>query len=681
MLELRYELAVEKLHNIADEDLNMQYSDYCRSVASYLLMVTDVYELIRSDKYKSLDLKEKQALNAGLYHELKDEYDKSYLNPSYASDKLGDKIGAVLSSVYAECQACVSYAYRQDIEDLLIRMELFIQIYVILTSEDDGIDTLTAVKDAIGSFSYDYLELFTERQLSDRYIYKPTLAGEIIEKADLTSIDYLYDYGDYISDNECKLVRFMNTLSDEEIDRMASVYTEGYRLGFIVTGKDLSIKDTVEIRYFIGFERMVRRAVELFASIGLKSVICPAEVSVYNGRKSVKNGLYGTIPNRQFEYDHENDKALFFDKRYMERRIEALHKALESQKSELALFGGPAVIESFGESPFIPESKSVVIKPDEKTRKLFNEYTSRSVTMLGDYIKNEERSFTIIAFPIPDIGDRFEEIFRETIGINTLDYEMYRDMQQIIIDQLDKAEKVHIRGKDGNLTDLTVALITLNDPEKETAFENCVADVNIPVGEVFTSPRLEGTDGLLHVKYVYLNGRPYKNLKLWFVNGCVKDYSCDNYEEESKNREYIREHLLFNHETLPMGEFAIGTNTVAYKATKKYSLENVMPILIAEKTGPHFAVGDTCYSREEDVMTYNPDGKAIVARENSFSALRDTDPEKAYFNCHTDITIPYDELGAVSAIDGSGGVHDIIRDGLFVLEGLESLNEPLRQIV
>ena len=42
----------------------------------------------------------------------------------------------------------------------------------------------------------------------------------------------------------------------------------------------------------------------------------------------------------------------------------------------------------------------------------------------------------------------------------------------------------------------------------------------------------------------------------------------------------------------------------------------------------------------------NTDGKEIVARENEKSRLRDTDPEQAYFNVHTDITIPYDEISA-----------------------------------
>lgn len=62
----------------------------------------------------------------------------------------------------------------------------------------------------------------------------------------------------------------------------------------------------------------------------------------------------------------------------------------------------------------------------------------------------------------------------------------------------------------------------LKDPAKETIFENCVADVNIPVGEVFTSPVLEGTNGVLHVTKVFLNGLEYKNLEIIFENGRIK---------------------------------------------------------------------------------------------------------------------------------------------------------------
>ena len=100
-----------------------------------------------------------------------------------------------------------------------------------------------------------------------------------------------------------------------------------------------------------------------------------------------------------------------------------------------------------------------------------------------------------------------------------------------------------------------------------------------------------------------------------------------------------------------------------------------LPILIVEKTGPHFAIGDTCYSHEEDAVRYNPDGKVIIARENEVSALRHTDINKAYFNCHTDITIPYDEIKALIACTNEGEEIYIIKDSRFELKGLDKLNE------
>ena len=145
----------------------------------------------------------------------------------------------------------------------------------------------------------------------------------------------------------------------------------------------------------------------------------------------------------------------------------------------------------------------------------------------------------------------------------------------------------------------------------------------------------------------------------------------------TENKKYIEDNVLYHHKTLPMGEFAIGTNTTAYRMARVYDIADKLPILIAEKTGPHFAVGDTCYTYDEDNMTYNPDGKAIVARENEISRLRTEDMSKADFNCHTDITIPYDELGRIEVIRKDGSTQDIIVNGRFVLPGTEPLNEPL----
>ena len=132
-----------------------------------------------------------------------------------------------------------------------------------------------------------------------------------------------------------------------------------------------------------------------------------------------------------------------------------------------------------------------------------------------------------------------------------------------------------------------------------------------------------------------------------------------------------------NYDSLPMGECAIGTNTTAYAMAQKFGIIDKLPILIVEKMGPHFAVGDTCYSWAEDAPMYNPDGKEVIARDNEVSILRKEDVSQAYFNCHTDITIPYDELGDIIVFTKTGETVTLIRNGRFVLPGTERLNEVL----
>ena len=190
-----------------------------------------------------------------------------------------------------------------------------------------------------------------------------------------------------------------------------------------------------------------------------------------------------------------------------------------------------------------------------------------------------------MAYPLPSIGEEFPEIFEETLRLNQLDNEVYRKVQQCIIDALDKARAVRVTGRGNNRTDITVQLWKLINPETETIFENCTADVNIPAGEVFTSPVLAGTDGTLHVTSVFLGSTEYKNLEIAFKDGKTTTYSCENYSSKEENEKFIKENLLKNHDWLPLGEFAIGTNTIAYTMGKKFGITEVLPILIAEKTG------------------------------------------------------------------------------------------------
>jgi aminopeptidase len=663
----RYEIATSRIREIINEDtVSEPFKSFFCKASEFICKIDDLNSIIKSGEINDFSLDQLKELNKSLFEEIYSEnYEESFANPEYAVKTLGEEYGKILCYIYTKNRGMIRNVYMGRLEEVVLQMELFTQIYNYF--EDVEQLEYDNVYETVYSYEKDNTEIFTDLMIEDRINPDNKFAVDIVMNSDLNDLRYLYKYGEHVGFNELKMAEFLNSLSQEEIDRLAKVYTEGYRIGFINTGKDISNKGTVDIRYSLGFERIIRSAIFNFKKMGLEPVIYQV-------------GYTTTSPNRQYAYDHRYDDALYLDKAYIKRKLEVSRHAYESRKQLAGKMAGPAVIEIFGETPFEPENKKQAYALSEEQQKLKSEYITEYQTMVQEYIKGDERSFTIIAFPIPEFGDDFEQMFKETVKINTLDSEIYGKVQQNIIDALDQAEYVKVLGKDDNKTNMKVQMHDLKNPLKETNFENCLADVNIPLGEVFTSPKLKGTEGILHVSQVYLNDLKYNDLQITFEDGKIKDYTCKNFDTEEENKKFIRQNVMFNHETLPIGEFAIGTNTTAYMVAKKYHVVYKLPILIVEKMGPHFAVGDTCYSFEEDIKTYNPDGKEIVARENEVSALRKTDIKKAYFGCHTDITMPYDELGEITAVRKDGSEITIIKDGRFVLEGTELLNEPLEEI-
>ena len=677
--EERHILAVGRLRGIVSEEtVPEQYVPYFQDVAIFLLELENVRRKVENGEWERYSVEEMKSLNEILYSDILEEhYGGSYANPIYAVEKFGLEMGRLLSMLYVEMRSGIPYSFENRVDYLTILFELLIEVYN--SFESDTLPEPREIRDIFYWYASDYCDVFLADRIMEQIDPVHSFAADIIENADLENDRYLYRFGEYITENEMGTARHLRTLPEETLRKMADVYTEGYRIGFINTGKDLSKKSVVNIRYSLGFEKVIRIAIENFRQMGLKPVIYRAASSVITKREHHKIGYYGAVPNWQYEYDHRQDQALFMDKRYIERRLEVARTVYEQHKDLAAQFAGPAVMETFGEKPFSPKSVPEAPSYNEEQKKLAVSYDSRSGQLTNEYIKGEERSFTIVAYPVPEIGEKYPEIFDEVIRINTLDAKLYEKVQQTMIDALDQGEYVHVKGRGENRTDLKVKLYHLNDPEKETIFENCAADVNIPVGEVFTSPVLEGTAGVLHVSRVYLEGLQYKDLELTFEDGMITDYRCGSFDDHEEGRRYIEDNVLKGHKSLPLGEFAIGTNTTAYVAGKKYSIEDKMPILIAEKTGPHFAVGDTCYSWSEDIRVYNPNGKEIVAKDNSVSLNRKEDVSKAYFNCHTDITIPYEELEEISVVTKDGKHIILIKDGRFVLPGTKILNEPLEK--
>ncbi|MCR4690219.1 MAG: aminopeptidase [Lachnospiraceae bacterium] len=680
-----YLLAKERLSELHEEEIvSMPYRSFFRRTAFFLLELCRIGEEIEteSDKWSLSDWRN---VNVLLYADIRGElYEASFANPDFAVSTVGKKFGTFFSFIYMQMRSCIPDVFEGNRDRLLRHIHYFLGLYSTFceaAQEKKTEPDFETVRDGL----IDFVLYLYEEEANDNVLSKvdpdQDFAYRIIMESDFADLSYLYRFGEYISEDVCKTATYIGSLPEETLRLMADTYTEGYRIGFEKAGKDLSKKGAVQIIYPLGFEPMIKLAIANFKEMGLRPVIRRETVSLTEKRYGSSYGYYSENPNRQCEYDHREDAAFFLNKKVCEKRLQFLKAAFEEHKEKSRAVAGPAVVETFGEELFHPVNKKTAAAFNEKQRDLEASYYSEAAAITNKYIPGDERSFTIIAFPLPQIGEEYPKIMEDVIRLNTLDWRLYEKIQQTMIDSLDTCNAVYIKGKDGNETDLRLSLIPLSDPEKETIFENCVADVNIPVGEVFTSPVLAGTNGVLHVKRVFLNGLEYRDLRFTIKEGRVVDYGCANFESEEECRTLIESRILHHHKNVPLGELAIGTNTTAYKMAKEYDIEDKLPILIAEKTGPHIAIGDTCYSYNEDMKVYNTDGKEIIARDNEISILRKSEDEsqrkKAYYHCHTDVTIPYEELAVLYGETKDGQRITILEDGRFVLPGTEELNKPL----
>ena len=422
----RLELAFLRIREIPGEDWQGEalqpWREYFAAVTKFLLLIEDNRKFLEQDGLKMATLEELQQRNHALYEDiLPENYENSFANPAYAVKMLGEKFGALAAFLYTEMRSLIGFTYEGRLEELVIRMELFSEVYAAFVyeqQENHKLPTYAAIREILYWFVSDYADVAAEERVREMVCPENNFAAAILRTADFTDLRYLYAYGEYVGENELKMAEFMNSLPEEIINTMADTYTEGYRIGFEVTGKDLSKKAVVDVRYQLGFERMMRRALENFEKMGLQPVIYRAATSILYNPSIYKNGFYSVSPNRQYEFDHKDDKALFLDKMYCSRKLEVMHTAFEKYKKEARGYAGPAVVETFGEKEFEPVNKPESLKMTDEQSALLVENRTQMGQLQRQYIIEEERSFTIIAFPIPEVGDCFEELFRETIQIN-----------------------------------------------------------------------------------------------------------------------------------------------------------------------------------------------------------------------------------------------------------------------
>jgi hypothetical protein len=665
-----FKASLEKLKAINEELLDIEsidkknYFDLLRDRVDFILKLAQFEIKLNEDYFKNTNFAELKKDNEIFFAEiLPDNYESCYSNPAYSVKVFGEKFGQLIAYFHYSSRTYIDYVFKHkifkmlDFNNLLIDFFEYIKNNPVKYDELHKIITQLIIKDR----SIRYTHVLTEANDPNYQFY-----SHILSKEDLTDLRYLFKMGKYITENEIKMAQFLASYPLEKLKVLAEAVVKAYFKGFERDSKKIGSKTVVELIYPIGMEKLIRE---------VKSVLNENNLLVSC------NVIKTTNLNEQVDFDHKFDFALALNEDLASKIVKGYCNGLENTKELISKQSGNISFISFGEKPFNPKNKPENLKlSDEQTKsyqRLYREINQNHVK----YQPVSETSFCIVSFPVPNINDKFEELFDKVVEINMLDSDKYELIQQKMIDELDKAEYVHIKGKDDNLTDLKIKLQELKNPEKETNFVNSGASVNIPAGELFTTPQLKGTNGVLHVAESYLNKLLFKDLKITFKDGYIKEYSCSNFETEKENKEYIMQNLLFPHKTLPMGEFAIGTNTLAYVVSRIYDILDVLPVLISEKTGPHFAIGDTCFQMREDVITFNRfTKKQVVACDNEKTILRKTDrKDEAYTFKHNDIVMPFSSIDFISAVKKDGEKVDLIRNGRFVLEGTEELNVPLNE--
>ena len=293
----RYELSMERVRAMRSEtSVAAPFYDYFQRVAEFIGQIEELTEQLQRDAFAGASLEELKELNRTLYADVvQDAYEESYACPDTAVRRLGEGYGQLLSFLYTEVRGMIIWAYEQRFTDLTVVTELFIEIY---NAFEQGTPELSGLKEMVYWYISDYCDVWIPYRIREQLDPSLSFAKDIICQADLADVRYLYRFGEYITENELEMSRFLAGLPQEEIEAMASTFTEGYRMGFVNAGIDLGRKKTVNIRYSLGFEWIVRAAIEQFKTMGLESIIYREARHSINRRPQGNPGSFQAVPLR-----------------------------------------------------------------------------------------------------------------------------------------------------------------------------------------------------------------------------------------------------------------------------------------------------------------------------------------------------------------------------------------------
>ena len=269
-------------------------------------------------------------------------YRESYACPSFACQHLGEDLGRPLSVLYYEICSMILPALLGSREEMLIRMELFLEVYqafVIEFREKGGAPEGKYITGKIREYLSDYFREETLRR-----------AKELTSPAPLPDFSFL-----------CGLCR---ERGEEEEKRAAASLSEGFEMTLKEKGFDQKALPLCGLGVFPGPLKLWKAAAAALEERGIRALPYLGRRSLFDLREEICPPDFA-FADPGFYKDHKEDLGLFLDESLRTKILQALETALHEEGGRLSSFAGWAFFEGerndreAGESSLLPDPMAV----------------------------------------------------------------------------------------------------------------------------------------------------------------------------------------------------------------------------------------------------------------------------------------------------------------------------------
>jgi len=239
---------------------------------SGLILEAAQREKILSPKYFSTHpYEELRDENRRLFQDiLPENYETSYASPSYCVKIFGDGFGQLMSFFYLRYRGYHYYARLHQKFLMEKYNRAFIEVFQHI--EKNPLD-YPSLKEAVTAEARKPRS--EDHGLQIRQDFDPAFAyyADILMKADLSDLRYLFGYGCYISDREIRAAKFLAAYPRDRIKRLARQIVASFLQGFLRDNKERGVRNAVILMYPAGYEAIARQVVRELKKSGFQALV------------------------------------------------------------------------------------------------------------------------------------------------------------------------------------------------------------------------------------------------------------------------------------------------------------------------------------------------------------------------------------------------------------------------